>query len=98
VIGFAAVFIWKGEPKIFLPFLESSPATPLPDGWGAIAEGSNQVTDPERKQRESTEGRKNGKAVSQYRQGCDAVATLGRGEKIITTSKRLPRIEPSNRE
>jgi hypothetical protein len=36
---------------------------------GAIAEGSNQVTDPERKQRESAEGRENGEAVSQYSPG-----------------------------
>jgi hypothetical protein len=31
---------------------------------GAIAKGSNQVSDPEQKQRESAEGRKNGEAVS----------------------------------
>jgi hypothetical protein len=40
-----------------------------PADLGAIAEGGNQVTDPERKQRESAEGRKNGEAVSQYSPG-----------------------------
>jgi hypothetical protein len=32
---------------------------------GAIAKGSNRVSDPEPKRRESAEGRKNGEAVSQ---------------------------------
>jgi hypothetical protein len=45
---------------------------------GAIAKGSNQVSDPEPKRRERAEGRKNGEAVSYYSPGLRRSRYLGK--------------------